>query len=415
MQSFKPEPQVAGAAVPSDAIVELEGVLRVGGKPLAAGTAPPAPATSAITQERAATGPLSMAFLAVAILLAAAAGGMAWGLGMQGREVTAETYAEPLLFGLADDGLAFGRAVSAVATATTVLAVAFAGRSFTRSGIAGLLAAALVAADPSVLVYGRLAVPTAATLAMLAVGLACFAASRPWVPWVGAVALGVGAAIDPRVLLWGPVLALFTLLRGHIYASPRHLGIALTQALLVPALGAGIHLGVDGMLASVPVCLAPVPWRALALQEAIQPGAGLLAQPSPVTWVVGLGAVLFLGVGGAGFGALKFRLARANGRIQARLVSPFPPVFGRGIWLLMLAVVIPIPQAWILLAALALALGIQDLGEDAPGFGLALAIALLAFAGLVLWRSWDAVAGTGGAAGVAHALDLVPWAKAHAC
>ena len=415
MQSFKPPPQVAGDAVPPDAIVELEGVLRVGGQPASPASAPPAPATSAITQERAGSGPLPLGFVAIALLLAGASGATAWGLGLQGGEVAAERYARPLLFGMADESLAVGRAISALATAITVLAIAFAGRSFTRSAVAGLLAAALVAADPSVLVYGRLAVPTAPTLSMLAVGLACFAASRPWVPWIGGIALAVGAAIDPRVLLWGSVLALFTLLRGHIYASPRHLGTALAQAVLVPALGAVVHVVVEGMWASVPQCLAPGAWRALALQGAILPGPSLLAQPNPVTWAVGLGAILFLGVGGAGFGALRFRLARANGRVQARLVSPFPAVFGRGIWLLMLAFLVPVPQAWILLAVLALALGIQDLGEDAPGFGLALAIALLAFAALVLWRSWAAVAGTGGAEGVQDALALVPWAEAHAC
>lgn len=402
-------------AVPPESVVELEGALRVGGQPVGPPASSAAPATSAITQERAGSGPLTLAFLAVSLLLAVGAGAAAWILGVRGAETVAETYAEPLVFGLADQGLAFGRAVSAIATATTVLGIAFAGRSLTRSGIAGLLAAAVVAADPALLVYGRLALPTALTLAFLAVSLACFAASRSWVPWFGGLALALGALVDPRVLLWGPVLAVFTLLRGHIYASPRHLGIALVQALAIPAVGAAIHVAAQQGWAAVPICLAPGTVQMLTLHAAIQPGANLLAQPNPVTWVVGLGAVLFLGLGGAGFGAMRFRLARANGRMQARLVAPFPPVFGRGIWLLLLALVVPIPQAWLLLAALALALGIQDLGEDAPGFGLALAIALLAFAAVVLWRSWDAVAGTGGATGVEDALNLVPWAQSAPC
>lgn len=398
--------------MPAEPIVELEGLPR--GAPR---VTPPAvaPATSAITQERAGNGPLALPFTAGLLLLGLAAGGLAFGLGLRGGEAAAEASAEPLLFGLADEGLAFARTTSALATAVLVMAVALAGRSFSRSGIAGLLAGALVLLDPATLAYGRLAVPTALTLACLAVALACFAASRPWVPWVGAGALALGAFIDPRVLAWGPVLALFTLLRGHIYASPRHLGIATAQALLIPAVGLVAHGLAEGMLASVPACLAPAQWRLLTLQAVIQPGAALALVPNPVTWFAGLGATLFLGLGGAGFGASRFRLARANGRIQARLMSPFPAVFGRGVWLLLLAAALPIPQAWILLFALALALGVQDLGEDAPGFGLTLAVALLLFAAIVLWRAWDAIAGTGGAAGVAHAMDLVPWSQPVAC
>ncbi len=374
-----------------------------------------APATSAITQERAGAGRLTPGFAAGIVLLGAVAGGLAFGLGLRGGEAPAEATARALAFGLADQGLGFGRAMSAAAVAVAVVAVALAGRSFSRSGVAGLLAGALVLLDPATLAYGRLAVPTALTLACLAVALASFAASRSWVPWVGAGALLLGAFIDPRVLAWGPVLALLALLRGHIYASPRHVAVAGAQTLLVPAAGVLLHLLADGMLASVPACLAPGEWSLLTLRAVVQPSAHLAALPNPVTWFAGLGAILFLGVGGAAFGASKFRLARANGRLQVRLVSPLPAVFGRGIWLLLLAAALPIPQAWILLFALALALGVQDLGEDAPGFGLTLAVALLLFAGIVLLRCWGALAGTGGDPGVADAMGLIPWAEPVHC
>lgn len=374
-----------------------------------------APATSAITQERGGAGPLHLAFVGAVLLLAGLVGGTAWGLGLHGAATAVEETAAPLAFGIGGADLAVGRAVSAAAAAVTVVAVAFAGRSFSRSEVTGLLAATLVALDPAMLAYGTLAVPTALTLAALAVALACFSSAHPAWPWLGAAALAFGATVDPRVLAWGPVLALLMVLRGHIYASPRHLVIALTQAVLIPALGAILHVVLDGMWASVPLCLAPAEWRLAALQVIVQPSAGMAILPNPVTWFAGAGGLLFLGVGGAAFGASRFRLARANGRIQARLVAPFPAVFGRGIWLLLLALAMPVPQAWVILFALGLAMGVQDLGKDAPGFGLTLAVALLLFAGVVLWRSWEATAGTGGAEGVADAMRLVPWAKPYAC
>ena len=397
--------------MPAEPLVDIEGPR---GAPRAA-PASVAPATSAITQERAGNGRLGLGFAVTTVLLGLAAGIVAGWLGTRGGEAAVEDAAAPLVFGFAEHGLGLARMVSAGAVALAVMAVAVAGRSFGRSSVAGLLAGALVLLDPATLTYGRLAVPTALVLACVAVAIACFAASRPWVPWLGALALGVGTFVDPRVLWCGPVLALFALLRGHIYASPRHLMVAGAQAILIPVLGLVLHALADGMLSSVPACLAPPYWAMLSLRAVVQPGDALVLLPNPVTWFAGLGALLFLGVGGAGFGASRFRLARANGRVQARLVAPFPAVFGRGIWLLLLAAALPIPQVWILLFALALALGVQDLGEDAPGFGLALAIALLLFAAIVLVRAWSGMTGTGGEAGVADAMGLVPWGRPVSC
>lgn len=391
----------------ADPILDLDG-------PAGAPRLVPAPATSAISRERS---PVSSGwrFVTAALALGILAGAAAWAIGTLGSESAAETLARPLTFGLASESLEFGRIVSAVSTGILVTAVAVAGRNLSRNALAGLFAAALVALDPSILTFGRLALPLAPTLALLAVALTGFTSHRAWMAWLGGGALLLASLLDPRAALWGPGLVLVTLLRGHIYASPQHLGIALVQAGLFPVVGALAHLLLEGSWAAVPACLAPGAWSQLILHAAPQPGASLLAQPGSVTWLVGFGAVLFLGLGGILFAASKFRLARANGRIQARLVSPFPTAFGRGLWLLLLAASTLLPQAWLLLFALALALGLQDLAEDAPGFGFALAGALLLFAILILVRSWEAIAGTGGAEGVQDALGLVPWAEAAVC
>lgn len=396
--------------MPGDAVVDV-----VEHAPPGQPRAVAAPATAAITQERNGATPVSIGFVTGVLLLGLATGVTAYLLGLQGLEQPAEQTARPLAFGFADVDLALGRAVSAAAAGVTVAAVAFAGRSFSRSGVAGLLAAALVALDPALLTYGRLAVPTALTLAAMALGLACMVSARPGWAWVGAFALAAGAFVDPRVVAWGLPLVVLLVLRGNIYASPRHVGVAFAQALAIPAAGAGLHYAADGMWASVPACLAPPPWALLGLRALVQPGEAIAAAPNPVTWLAGLGALLFLGLGALAFGATRFRLARANGRMQARLVAPFPAVLGRGGWLLLLALAVAVPQAWLLLFALALALGVQDLGEDAPGFGLTLALALLLFAGVVLWRSWGAVSGTLGPDGVVDALALVPWAQPNPC
>lgn len=407
MQSFKGTLLRRKVAVVAEPILDLDG-------PAGAPRLVPAPATSAIARERSPT-TSGWRFVTAALALGALAGVAAWAFGTLGAEARAETLARPLTFGFASESLEIGRAVSATSTGLLVSAMAVAGRNLSRNALAGLFAAALVAMDPSILTFGRLALPLAPALALLAVALAGFTSHRPWMAWVGGTALLLAALLDPRAALWGPGLVLVTLLRGHIYASPQHLAIALIQAGAFPLAGALTHLFLEGSWAAIPACLAPGAWSQLILHASPQPGVNLLAQPGSVTWLVGLGALLFLGVGGILFGASRFRLARANGRIQARLVSPFPTAFGRGMWLLLLAATTLLPQAWLLLFALALALGLQDLAEDAPGFGFALAAALLLFAVLILIRSWEAITGTGGADGVQDALQLVPWAQPSVC
>ena len=409
MQSFKRPARVA-RAVPRDAATDPDGALGAASR-----VVPASPSTSAVVLERSPVGPLSPLFLTGAALLAGGVLALGLALASTGAQTAAETRAGPLLWGLADVDLRAGRAVSAVAAAVPVLCTAIAGRTLTRSGIGGLLAGALVALDPALLAHGRLALPTAVVLAAMAVALACVLAPRAGYAWVGAAALALAAFVDPRAILWGPVLAGVLLLRGHIYASPRHLGRALLQGVLIPAAGVAAHRLVEGSLDAIPACLAPPAWALLGLRVVLVPGPAIAALPNPVTWFAGLGALLFLGFGGVLFAATRFRMARANGRLQVRFVTPAPTVLVRGGWLLLLAVVTFVPQAWVIPFALALALGVQDLGRDAPGFGLTLAIVLLAFAAVVLWGSWDIVTGTGGQGSVADALRIVPWATSVSC
>ena len=378
----------------------------------AAGLLRPPPAASPIAEERVAPGRPTASFIIATVLLALLVTITALVLGQGDPVVPAEQDAASSLVGVAGLGISVARATSAVAAGFVVGGIAFAGRRLTHSNLAGLLAAALVAADPAFLVQGHLATSGALTLAFLAWALAFVSSPIPLLHWLSGLALAGAAFLDPVAALWVLPLVAFLLLRGHIYAGPQHLGLALVQVGFLPALAVGLRWILAGDLSSVPSCFSVMPWERLALTRLIQPGSDLLLLPNPVTWLAGAGALLFLGLGGVAFTVASFRVARAPGRLQIRVVSPMPPVLARGVWLLLLALVAP-PVAWGFLFAIALAMGIRELGEDAPGFGLALALVLLAFAALVLVRAWGAVAGLDG--GVVDALKLVPWGVADSC
>jgi hypothetical protein len=371
----------------------------------------PPPASSPIAQERVGPGPPSPGFLLAAILLAA--GSLAVGLVLAARgEASLPVEQEAgTLDGWGALEVRASRAVAAAAHAALVGAVAMAGRRLAHSETAGLLAAALVAADPSSLLVGSLGVPQAVAVAGLLWALALATSPVPLFHWLAGFALAIATLALPVAALWVLPLALILLLRGHIYAAPQHLGLALAQVAVLPLLALGIRFLLEG-LDAVPACLNPAPLDALTLHALASPGPGLLVVPNPVTWMAGAGALAFLGLGGLAVATGRFRVARAPGRLQLRVVATFPPVLARGLWLLVLALLAP-PAAWLPLFALALALGVRELGEDAPGFGLALALVLLVFAGLVLVRAWGAVHGA--ADGATDALDLVPWARATPC
>ncbi|MEA3143841.1 MAG: Dolichyl-phosphate-mannose-protein mannosyltransferase [Thermoplasmata archaeon] len=367
--------------------------------------------TSQIAQERVQPGQPGPVFLALAGLAAAAVVAASWWLGRFPAHATVAEQMEPSLVSLL--GLAGGRAFSALCAGVTVAAVAVAGRRLLHSDAWGLLAGALVALDPGVLAMARLALPESAVLAGLTLALAAFLSSSSRMHWVGAGALWVAALADPRALLWSFPLALLLLVRGHIYAAPRHLGLALGQALAIPATAAALHLIVSA--GTFPAsCLALS--RTVALGLAVVPdlGGGIAAVRNPATWFGGLGALAFLGVAGLGLLARQFRIARLPGRVQLRIGEPLPALLARGLWLLLLAALAPSPLLWIPLFALALGAGVEALAEDAPGFGVAVGGVLLLFAVLGLVRAWSLVHGGPDLVPGAQA-GLVPWGHIAGC
>lgn len=388
-----------------EAAVDLEGAS------LAAGLLRPPPAASPIAQERVAPGRPSAWFVLTILALAVGALAVSLFLGARGAAVPAEEEAAELV-GWDVIGLSGGRIVAAGAHAATVAGVAMAARRLAHSETAGLLAAVLVAADPTGLLLGSLAVPQAVAVAGMAWALACVTSPIPLLHWASGLALAVATLALPAAAVWIIPLALLLLLRGHIYAAPQHFALSIGQVAILPAIALGVRAALDRGLHGVPACLSVGLVDSISLQRLASPGPDLLVLPNPVVWLAGAAAIAFLGLGGLAFAAARFRVARAPGRLQIRLVSSFPAVLGRGLWLLVLVLLAP-PALWLPLFAIALALGVRELGEDAPGFGIALALALVAFAGLVLWRAWGAVAGEPGA--VADALNLVPWAQAATC
>jgi hypothetical protein len=368
--------------------------------------------TSQIAQERLGLAAPGWLFLVLAVGLALLAGGLALAAGMPASRALAVERAVAGQPGAlaAPLGLAGARALAAGGAAVAVLATALAGRRLFHNDGVGLLAAALVALDPAALASGRLAAPQSLALAGVASALACFLAQPTWARWLGAALLATAALLDPRAVGWGIPLALLALLRGHIYAAPRHLGLAALQAIGAPAAGALLHLAYSPTWSALP-CPAFAP-AALVLLEAPDFG-GVAAVHNPVTWFGGLGAVLLMAGAALWTVVRQVRMARLPGRAQLRLAVPLPALHARVLWLLVLALAVPFPEAWLPLFAIALAAGVAELADDAPGFGLAVGLVVLVFAVLALARAWPAVAATGAVEGAVH--GLVPWARMVAC
>lgn len=373
--------------------------------------------TSQIAQERVEPGRPGLPFLVGAGLLAVAAFGLAAYLGLYPqplRPTSGEMHAAAAPAGLLDSfGLSWARLVSAAAYATAIVAASVAARRLFHSGPVGLLAGTLVLLDPGFLVMGRLALADAIAVAGLFLSLAFFLSTPSWAHWAGSVALGLAVAADPRSLVWGVPLALVILLRGHIYAAPRHLGIAGLQALALPSLAAGLHfLATDGTIRGV-LCQPPLA-SALGLGASIDYG-GVIAVHNPITWFGGLGAILFLGADSLATIGRQFRLARLPGRLQMRLGMPLHPMQARILWILAFAVLVPYPAAMLPLLAIAVAAGIGNLAEDAPGFGLAVGLVVLLFAVFALVRAWGLVQGTASPAEAQELMGFVPWTSAVPC
>jgi len=258
----------------------------------AVGLLRPPPAASPIAQERVGPGRPTFAFALGAVLLAAAVASVAMALG-QGEPITpAEEQAAGSAAGVAVLGIGAGRAFSAIAAGLAVAGVAMAGRRLTHSGLAGLLAAALVAADPQFLLQARLALPATLAIAGLAWALAFATSPIPLLHWMAGLALAVATFVDPWAALWTLPLAAILLLRGHIYAAPQHLALGLAQVGLLPAGAVALRWLVDGQLSLVPGCLTAMGFERLSLAVLAQPGPALLLVPNPVVWLGGAAALL---------------------------------------------------------------------------------------------------------------------------
>jgi hypothetical protein len=371
----------------------------------------PAATSSQIAQERIQPGPAGPLFLAAAAASGLATFAVAAVLGIHPSQPTGAELLSPTP-GLL--GTHAARLLSATAAGATVIAICFFARQLLHSDAFGLLAGAFVALDPGFLAMARLGTLDTVALAALAGSLALYFGSHSWQHWLAGATLGAAVAIDPRALLWGIPFSLVALLRGHIYASPRHLGVAVSQAVALPAVGLVVGVGLtQGELTLLPCTGDPL--RRLLLLNSSDYGDGILALHDPVLWLGGAFALLFLAGAGLYVIGRQFRIARLPGRVQLRLSNPLPPNHARVLWLVPFALVFPFPSAWLLVFAVALAAGVAFLAEDAPGFGGTVAIVLLAFAIIAVFRVWPLLAGGAEAGRVDDLMGLVPWTQAEPC
>ena len=213
-----------------------------------------------------------------------------------------------------------------------------------------------------------------------------------------------GAAfLDPRAWVIAIPMATMGLLRGHVYAAPRHLGLAALQGVVLP--GGFALLG--AFLAAPESCAS---WAAQAVLLDVPVVRGAVLVPNPITWFGGIAALLFLAGAAILVVVRQMRIARLPGRIQVRLFDALDVQHARALWLLVILLVAP-PNLWIVLLPLAVGAGVATLGQDAPGFGAAVALVLVAFAVLVVVRGWGAIQGDD----PSGLLDLVPWAQVSSC
>ncbi len=273
------------------------------------------------------------------------------------------------------------RYMTAALGVVAITATWLAGRRLLRSDLAGLAAAGFVAIDPWFLHQGHLSLPAVPALALWTIGLAVATGRHPW---VAGLPLAGAALVDPNTAWTAPAVAAMVLLRGNIYSGPQHVRRAV-WATLVPPVATGILVAILSDTACLPGR------RAIILQDILYTGGA--AAHSPVTWFAGAGALALGATLAISHLASDARVSRVPGRIQARLSNPLPRVHGRSLWLLALAVVAP-PTVMPVILALALGSTVIQLGDDAPGFGVAVLLALFAFAGVEAWQARDAILGT---------------------
>ncbi len=359
----------------------------------------------------------SAPFVAGLAILALATAGLLVALALQDPNPTSAEAAfaddsSPLAKLMEALGLAGARNASALMAAVAVVGAGLLGRRLFHHDGVGLLAAIFVVLDPAFLALGHLALPTTPILALALLGSALITTANNGTRWLGSILLAAAAFSQPLVAAWAIPLAALVLLRGNIYAAPKHLWSALAQVALLPLLAgaAGQALGA----ARDPSCFAATRFDVLRLANAVDAGPTMIVH-NPALWFGGLAVAVALG-GAAGLHVgSQFKLARLPGRIQMRLPEPLPARHARSLWLLLLILAAPVPMLWAPLFAIALAAGIRNLARDAPGFGLIVALGAVAFGALYLVRIWPLVTGTATPAELAALLPVVPWAGQSAC
>lgn len=280
------------------------------------------------------------------------------------------------------------RMLSAVAAGVFVVATGFVARRLLHANLPSLLAAGLVAIDPALLVHGRLATPVALASASAMIAFALFLGRYTRTHWWASGFLTLACFLEPVHLWWGLPMAMLVLVRGHIYAAPRHAFMAGLQTLAVPV--AGTLLGLVGSSSLDDGCYQ-VGGVAGLLQLRSADLGGFVALPNPVTWFGGLVALAFLGVWAASHVLGQFRLQRLPGRIQVRLPDALRRIHGRVLWIAAFAVFAPTPLLWLPLFAVALGAGTHELGRDAKAFGIIVGLVVLAFAAIASFQGIDAV------------------------
>lgn len=313
-------------------------------------------------------------------------------------------------------GATGARIVASILAGVAVTATAFAARRLSHSNAVGLVAPLLLALDPRFLAEGHLALAHAPLVALSMLALAAFLSDRDGMHWWGAVMLSLAATVDLTVVLWGGVLGAMVLMRGHIYAAPKHLGTAAGQTVGLPLLVGAVAHGSAFVGGRVPggACLAPPWWDVLLLRTALDHGGGFYGVHNPATWFAGLGALVFLAAVSFWFLGRDFRVARLPGRVQLRLTDRLPRTYGRALWILLLVVFAPV-DLWLPLLAIALGIGVQELSQDAKVFGSVIHVAAVLFALAYLVRLWPLVAGTADAASAVELAQVMPWGRVQAC
>lgn len=274
-------------------------------------------------------------------------------------------------------GTVGARILSGLAAGVATLSTAIIARRLLHVEWPALLAATLVAIDPAMLVHGRLATPVAPASAAALVALALFMGRRPRTHWWASGLLTLACFLEPVHLWWSLPLTAMALVRGHIYAAPRHALVAGLQGLAIPLLGA--LLGLVGSSSLHDGCYQVRGLPGLFQMQGVDLG-GFVATPNPITWFGGLVALLFLGTWALSQVLGQFRLQRLPGRVQIRLPDALRRIHGRVLWLVALAVFAPTPILWLPLFATALAAGTHELSRDARAFGVVVGLVLIVFA-----------------------------------